>query len=107
MSDIVCPTCGTDEHLSGEPNGELIRLHCAACDLTWDRDPSPTCPSCGSGDVVGVPQAAWEKSRGTQLSISYISVRHLCEHCDADLLRQQRQTNSPLPPDENPASGMR
>jgi ssDNA-binding Zn-finger/Zn-ribbon topoisomerase 1 len=104
MTDIVCPTCQTDEHLAGEPNGELIRLTCAACNTSWDRDPSPSCGRCGSTEVVAVPKAAWDKARGAQLSISYITVVHLCPDCDTELLRRQRQTNSPLPPDVNPAA---
>ena len=103
MTEIVCPTCDTDEHLSGTPKGELIELRCERCGARWDRDPSPRCPTCGRADVQPVPQAAWEKSRGSQLSISYITVVHLCPGCDADLLRQQRQTNLPLPPRDNPA----
>jgi ssDNA-binding Zn-finger/Zn-ribbon topoisomerase 1 len=103
VTDISCPTCRTDEHLTGEPKGDLIRLTCSACGLTWDRDPSPRCRRCDSLAVVAVPQAAWDKSRGTQLSVSYITVVHLCPHCDTELLRRQRQTNSPLPPDVNPA----
>jgi hypothetical protein len=103
-TEITCPTCRTDEHLHGEPAGELIRLTCDACGLSWDRDPSPTCPACGSTDVEGVAKAAWDKSRGTQLSISYLRVVYLCRTCDGELLARQRQSNTPLPPDEHPAS---
>lgn len=103
--DLTCPTCRTDEHLSGERHGDVIRIACAACALTWDRDPSapPPCPSCGGHDVRPVPQAVVEKSRGTQLSIVAVRTVHLCARCDAEALRRQLQTNSPLAPDENPA----
>lgn len=105
MSDaLTCPSCKTDDHLAGEPHGELIRITCSACDLTWDRDPSPSCGRCGNTDVRPVPQAVVEKSRGTQLSIVAIRVVHLCPDCDAELLRKQLQTNSPLAPHENPAA---
>jgi hypothetical protein len=104
IDDISCPTCDTDEHLTGAPDGELIRLTCAACGASWTRDPSPRCGRCGSDEVVPVPKAAWDKARGTQLSISYITIVYLCPDCDAALLRRQRQTNSPLPPDVNPAA---
>jgi len=105
--EIVCPSCGTDDHLSGESRGELIRITCAACRLEWDRDPSPRCRNCGSADVRAVPQAVVEKARGTQLSIIAMRAVYLCTTCDADLLRRQLQTNSPLPPEENPAAGLR
>lgn len=104
MAEITCPTCDTDEHLSGKPLGDLIRLTCGECGTSWDRDPAPSCGRCGSTEVVPVAKAAWDKSRGSQLSVSYITVVHLCPECDADLLRRQRQTNSPLPPDVNPAA---
>jgi len=104
VTDISCPLCGTDEHLAGERHGELIRLTCSACATTWDRDPSPVCGRCGNADVVAVPKAAWDTSRGSQLSVSYITIVHLCPDCDTELLRRQRQTNSPLPPDVNPAA---
>jgi hypothetical protein len=102
--EILCPMCGTDDELTGRPNGELISLTCTRCDLTWDRDPSPSCARCGSRDVVAVPQAVWDKARGTQLTVSFFTVVHLCSSCDADVLRRQRRTNLPLPPDENPAA---
>lgn len=106
-TEILCPACGSDDHISGRPNGELIRLTCSACSISWDRDPAPRCRTCDRTDVEAVPQAAWDKARGTQLSVSYIRIVHLCRHCDAELLRRQRQTSSPLPPEENPAAGLR
>lgn len=107
VDEFPCPSCGTDDDVTGEPHGDLIRLTCAACRVSWDRDPSPRCPTCGTDRVEAVPQAAWDKARGTQLSIAYLRTRYLCHDCDAELLRSQRRTNTPLPPDENPAAGMR
>ncbi len=107
--DLICPACRSDDHLSGQRVGGLIRIVCAACGLSWDRDPSapPPCPSCRSGHVRAVPQAVVEKSRGTQLSIVAVRTVYLCASCDAQALRRQLQTNSPLPPEENPAGGDR
>ena len=105
MSDeLVCPNCGLDDHLSGEPRGELIRITCSACELVWDRDPSPRCKRCGDAEVRAVPKAVWEKSRGTQLSIVALQTVYLCPACDAELLRGHLQSKTPLPPDENPAA---
>jgi hypothetical protein len=106
-ADIVCPNCHSDEHLHGEPNGDLIRITCSVCRLVWDRDPSPRCPSCQTTDVRAVPQAVWEKARGTQLSIVSMRTIYLCTTCDADRLRRFIVSGTPLPPDENPAAGMR
>jgi NAD-dependent SIR2 family protein deacetylase len=105
--DLCCPSCRSDEHLRGQRHGELIRISCSACELTWDRDPSapPPCPRCKGEDVRPVPQAVVEKSRGTQLSIVAVRTVYLCAACDAEVLRRQLQTNSPLAPDENPAGG--
>jgi hypothetical protein len=105
--EIVCPSCRTDDHLSGQPHGDLIHISCAACELEWDRDPSPRCKACGSAEVRPVPQSFVEKSRGTQLSIVAMRVVYLCTTCDAELLRRQLQTNSPLAPHENPAADLR
>lgn len=102
--ELLCPSCHRDDDLSGEPHGDLIRITCSACQLEWDRDPSPRCRTCGSDDVRAVPQAVVEKSRGTQLSIVAMRAVYLCTTCDAILLRRQLQTNSPLPPDVNPAA---
>lgn len=100
--ELLCPSCGTDDHLSGRREGDVIRITCEACDLVWDRDPSPRCPTCGSRDVHPAPQTVLEKSRGTQLSIVALRVVHLCVTCDADVLQQQRESNRAIPPRENP-----
>lgn len=105
--DIVCPNCGLDEHLQGERRGDIIRITCSACQLEWDRDPSPRCPACGRTDVRPVPQAVWEKSRGNQLSTVALRTVYLCPVCDADALRRYLNSGTPIPPKENPASGMK
>lgn len=105
--DIACPNCGLDEHLVGERRAELIRITCSTCNLVWDRDPAPRCPSCGGTDVRPVPQAVWERSRGTQLSVVALTTVYLCPHCDAEVLRRHLDSGGPVPPKENPASGLR
>jgi ribosomal protein S27AE len=102
--EILCPRCGADDELTGHPNGDVIRLTCRRCAVSWDRDPSPSCPTCASRDVVPVPQAVWDKARGTQLTVSFFRVVNLCSSCDAEVLARQQRTSSPLPPDENPAA---
>ncbi|MGI8793739.1 MAG: hypothetical protein ACR2H3_11275 [Acidimicrobiales bacterium] len=104
MSDeIVCPNCGKDDHLRGEPQGKLIRITCSECALVWDRDPAPSCPQCASKGVRLVPQSVWEKSRGTQLSTVSIRMIYLCPDCDHHRLQRFLDSWTPLPPDENPA----
>lgn len=49
----------------------------------------------------------WEKARGTQLSIVSVTTIHLCPDCDADKVERVRESNTPLPPDDDPAGGMR
>ena len=100
--DTVCPNCGTDDHVTGERDGDLIQLSCSACNTRWARDPSPRCPTCGGADMELVPQAVVEKSRGTQLSISFINMVPLCRVCDATAIATQRQTNVPLAAAESP-----
>lgn len=102
--ELVCPNCRSDEHLTGERRGSVIRISCGACELVWDRDPSPSCPKCGGRAVRPVPQAVWEKSRGTQLSTSFLKTIYLCPECDRDRLKRFLDSGTPLPPDENPVS---
>jgi transposase-like protein len=102
--DLLCPRCASDEHLSGERHEKLIRITCSACKLSWDRDPSPHCPICGSTAVEAVPQAVLGKVRGNQLSLVGTRVVYLCPTCDRERLRQARQTNAPLPPDVLPTA---
>lgn len=102
--DLACPSCGKDEHLSGEPHGELLRITCTACDLVWDRDPSPRCGRCGNGDVRPAPQAVWGKARGTQLVVVGLRTVYLCPVCDPALLRRFLDSGTPLPPPENLAA---
>lgn len=81
--EIVCPTCGTDDALSGSPLDDgQIRLFCAACEVQWIRDPRPRCPSCGGDDLYHRPQVILEKSRGSQMSIQGIHVEYGCHVCD-------------------------
>jgi len=100
--DLLCPGCGSDEHLRGERLGELIHVTCETCRLSWDRDPSPRCPDCGSSSVEAFPQAVLGKVRGNQLSLVGTRVVHLCPRCDRERYLEARQTNAPLPPDVLP-----
>ncbi len=53
--EIVCPSCGTDDDLSGTPlDDDQIRLTCAACKIEWTRDrgrgaPSVVATTCTTG----------------------------------------------------------
>ena len=107
MDDLICPGCRSDDHLSGQRDGEVIHITCSACEVSWDRDLTPRCKVCGNEDVRSAAQAVWEKSRGTQLSIVSVHTVYLCPDCDADKLDRGRESNTPLPPDDNPAAGMR
>lgn len=101
--EIICPQCGEDDDLAGVRRDDVIAITCGRCGLSWDRDPSPSCPTCGSTDVRAAVQAVLDKSRGTQLSIQSLQVIHLCPDCDAERLADWNTTNSPIPPDELPA----
>jgi ribosomal protein L37AE/L43A len=105
--DIVCPNSGRDDHLGGQRLGDVIRITCSACELVWDRDPSPRCPTCGRSEVRPVPQAVWERSRGTQLSAVALQTLYLCPQCDAETLSRHLDSGSPVPPKENPAADLR
>ncbi len=102
MADIACASCGEDENLDGERDGDKISITCANCGLVWDRDLRPVCTTCGSTEVRKAFQAIVDKSRGTQLSIQSMRLVYLCPTCEPDLLADYLASKSPLPPDELP-----
>ena len=74
-TEIVCPSCGGDDDVSGVPLDDgRIELTCSACDIRWARDPRPRCPTCGGDDLYHRPQVILEKSRGSQMSIQGIHI---------------------------------
>lgn len=81
--EIICPSCGVDDDLSGTPLGDgTIELTCSACRIQWTRDPRPHCPKCGGDDLYHRPQVILEKSRGSQMSIQGIHLEYGCHACD-------------------------
>ena len=100
MSDVLCPRCGEEESLlgrrEGPPGDETITVTCGSCDLEWERDLTPRCPTCGSDAVRPALQSIVEKSRGTQLSIQSLRVVHLCPDCDAGQLAVWNRSNTQL-----------
>ena len=103
-TEIACPACGETDDLSGERDGDLIRIRCASCDAVWHRDPERRCPRCQAGDLYAAPVAVVEKSRGTQLSIVSTRSVHLCWSCDRDLIDAQRRSGTALMPDQLPTT---
>lgn len=90
-TEIVCPECGSDEHLRGTPtDDDRIELVCEACEISWLRDPRPSCPRCGGHDLEAAPKVIVERSRGTQMSIQGIQREFLCHACDADTIAARR-----------------
>ncbi len=106
---ICCPGCGEEDDLAGTrtgpPGNETITVSCGACSLVWERDLTPTCPTCSSTDVRPALRSIVEKSRGTQLSIQSMQVVQLCRTCDAEQLAVWNQSNTPLRPTELPVDG--
>lgn len=89
--EILCPQCGTDDQLRGTKRpDDTIELTCDACDVTWVRDPSPSCPKCGGRDMEAAPRVIVEKSRGSQMSIQGIQREFLCRRCDMDRILARR-----------------
>jgi hypothetical protein len=80
---IVCPSCASDDDLTGEPLPDgRIELTCSACEIRWTRDPRPRCPTCGGDDLYHRPRVILEKSRGSQMSIQAVHVEYGCHTCD-------------------------
>ena len=104
---LACPACGEMDHLTGNAVDDGIAVECGSCGLSWTRDTAPVCNRCGDGDMFPAVAAIVEKGRGTQLSVVGSRVVHLCERCDADVIRYYLDTRpNPLMPDRLPnASG--
>ncbi|MAT63294.1 MAG: hypothetical protein CL881_05795 [Dehalococcoidia bacterium] len=104
--EVVCPNCGEDENLRGDSkesgNTEKVKVTCETCQIKWERDLTPKCSSCSSGDLRAAVRSIVDKSRGTQLSIQSLSVVYLCPKCDSEELSVWNQSNTPLPPHELP-----
>jgi hypothetical protein len=95
-TEIVCERCGVDDHLTGtRRDDDLIELHCSACDVTFTRDPRPSCPTCGGFEMEAMPQVIVEKSRGTQMSIQGVHREFVCRVCDVAVIREQRDGHLP------------
>jgi hypothetical protein len=63
-------------------------------------------PGCGRTDLVAVPKAIVERSRGTQLSVVGIQMLELCPGCDRDdIERWQKNLPRPLMPTDLPTIG--
>lgn len=105
--ELICPVCQDDEELTGSRDGDIIHITCARCGASWDRNLKPSCPECGETDLWVTAEAIWEKARGSQLSIVSVKPVYVCPDCEPERFEQVRQTNTPLPPPENPAAGMR
>lgn len=104
--EIACPLCGEEDDLSGERHDDTIRVTCGGCGQSWERSLHPQCPACGGSDMVTVPKAVVERSRGTQLSVVGIQMIQLCEMCDRDdVERWQRNLPRPLMPTDLPTVG--
>ncbi|HSH10554.1 MAG TPA: hypothetical protein VLA10_02115 [Ilumatobacter sp.] len=95
-TEIVCSTCGTDEHLRGTPTDDgLIELTCDACATSFTRDPRPSCEKCGGFEMEAMPQVIVEKSRGSQMSIQGVHREFLCRVCDVEQIGAERDVHLP------------
>ena len=82
-TEIVCTQCGVDDHLTGtRRDDDLIELYCEWCDVTFTRDPRPSCDKCGGYEMEAMPKVLVEKSRGTQMSIQGVQREFMCRVCD-------------------------
>ena len=84
---LVCPSCGEVDDISGHAGPDGIEITCDRCGTRWLRDAAAAgCATCGGTDLARRPQAITAYSRGTQVSI--VGWRHvpLCVTCDGPML---------------------
>lgn len=89
MDELTCDDCGTDDHLRGERDGDVIHITCDGCGATWDRPLTPVCPTCGDEDMYVDKRPVIDKSRGTQLSIVGMNKVYLCRRCDTEEIHRE------------------
>ncbi len=104
--DISCLVCGEDDDLSGVGGDTEITVTSGGCGYVWSRSLVRKCATCGRTDLVAVPKALLERSRGTQLSVVGIQMVELCPACDRDdIERWQKNLPRPLMPTDLPTIG--
>lgn len=80
MGLLVCPECGEEEELRGEPRGGLIWIQCERCSHEWPRD-RDVCPRCGRRSLADQREPLIQKARGTQQSIIGYRIVEECWAC--------------------------
>lgn len=94
MPVVSCPSCGEEEELAGERDGETIVLTCGVCETSWDRDTRLVCGLCGSEDIEGIATSTLQEAgRGAQRTPSGIHLVYYCWSCSGNDVR----SSSPLP----------
>jgi hypothetical protein len=99
MPLVVCPRCGEDDDLSGQPVGGTIVLSCGACGERWDRETRLRCRLCGSEDVEGVPTSTLEEAgRAGVRTPSGIRLVYYCWDCRGSDVTSSSPDPGPHPP---------
>lgn len=99
--DIRCPSCGEQDDLAGRRVQGEVFLTCDRCGYDGPRVAQRTCPGCSGTDVLDLPKAVVERSRGTQLSVVGYSTVALCRTCDASTVAAALARGAVMP-DELP-----
>lgn len=99
MPTVSCPSCGEDDDLRGERDGERIVLVCGSCGTSWDRDLRLVCRVCGSEDIEGIPTSTLEEAgRAGVRTPSGIRLVHYCWSCRANDVTSTAPDVGPHPP---------
>ena len=86
-TEIVCERCGVDDHLTGtRRDDDLIELHCSACELTFTRDPRPSCPKCGGFRMLPCQICRGSKKSRHRNNFTETFVALRCSYCDDSAL---------------------
>lgn len=102
MPVIECHHCGENENLTGRDVGGDIEITCNRCGHAWKRDAEPSCPTCGSLDVVPFKEPMIQRARGNAYSIVGEQTIHLCRTCDADEISRRTPRPTERPHREDP-----
>lgn len=113
MTEISCPSCGSDRILGQQLASGNIRIVCENCEHVWERVPRTPCPRCGSIDVVMSVYEGWvsddpEEARVDPMASWEYIERHVyrCRKCHNEWMKsgERRKPPSKKRPEVKPAA---
>ena len=101
-SEPTCPGCGESERLLGRREDDSSASPVRRAGTGGCAIPRHAVRPVGRATSIPPRSPTSKRSRGTQLSITGTTIRHLCWTCDAELIDRQRRSGTALMPSDLP-----